>query len=105
MFHKEHCLNLCLRQTLIENHFGFKNYRGPGQALLLIVLHMPENEILLVILQLVRKSLLCQGRVTAKPQHTAVVVPTVALALDQEITLIENQGLQPKHLCIYWKGH
>ena len=80
----------------IQSNFGFKTYRGSGQKLAVrSILHMPEEENVLVILPTGEgKSLLYQSMALYKPNHTIpVVVPTVSLAQDQEISLEENRKL------------
>ena len=81
----------------IENHFGFKNYRGPGQALAVrSVLHMPENETLLVILPTGEgKSLLYQALHSKTTTYNSRCCSNSCFSIRPRNNLIENQGLQP----------
>jgi ATP-dependent DNA helicase RecQ len=70
----------------IKKNFVFTNYKGPGQALAVrSALHMPDDQTLLILLPTSEgKSLVFQALAVANPGKTiAVVVPTVALAIDQ----------------------
>jgi ATP-dependent DNA helicase RecQ len=70
----------------IKKNFVFTNYKGLGQALAVrSALHMPDDHTLLILLPTSEgKSLVFQALTAANPGKTiAVVVPTVALALDQ----------------------
>lgn len=74
----------------VRSHLGFATYRGPGQALAVrSVLHLPVGETLVVVLPTGEgKSLVFHALARAHgDQVVAVVVPTVALALDQELSL------------------
>lgn len=69
----------------LEPHFGYRHYRGPGQALAVrSALHMPAGGVLLAVLPTGEgKSLVFQALAAAhRDQVVAVVVPTVALAED-----------------------
>jgi len=91
----------------IQNHFDFESFKGPGQALAVrSVLHMPEDETLIVILPTGEgKSLIYQALAIANPQKTiAVVVPTVSLAVDQEMTLEDKPELKPENPHAYIGG-
>jgi ATP-dependent DNA helicase RecQ len=71
----------------IQRQFGYSNYRGSGQALAVrAALNMPPGQSLLAVLPTGEgKSLVFQALAAAHPDKVvAVVVPTVALALDQD---------------------
>jgi ATP-dependent DNA helicase RecQ len=91
----------------ITSSFGFKTYRGPGQSLAVrSALHMPDDRTLLVLLPTGEgKSLVFQALASAHPGQTvAVVVPTVALALDHAAALRNFPNLRPDQLHAYIGG-
>ncbi|WP_321960086.1 protein DpdF [Paraburkholderia sp. J7] len=81
----------------VKKHLGIEAYRGPGQALAVrSALHLDHGRTLAVVLPTGEgKSLVFQALALAHPNETiAVVVPTVTLALDQELSL---QRVNTKH--------
>lgn len=90
----------------VQTHLGFKTYRGPGQALAVrSALHLPPGKTLVVVLPTGEgKSLVFHALAQAHPdQVIAVVVPTVALALDQEMSL-KRQSAQHSRYHAYVGG-
>lgn len=88
----------------LTDKLGFDTFRGPGQALgVRSALHMDRNEALLVILPTGEgKSLIFQTVAAAYPRETvAVVVPTVALALDHAASTRNFQALLPNQMHAY----
>ncbi len=91
----------------VKNKFSFEKYRGPGQAMALrSILHMPKEKTLLVILPTGEgKSLLYQALAVQENNKTiAVVVPTVALAYDQQNSLPKIEELKTKNNHAYIGG-
>ena len=89
-----------LSDPWVRKHQGFDSYRGPGQALAVrSVLHLPVGETLVVVLPTGEgKSLVFHALANAHPSQTvAVVVPTVALAIDQELFLRHRDPSQVRY--------
>ena len=84
----------------VRKHFGIPTYRGPGQALAVrAALHMDAGTTIVVVLPTGEgKSLVFHTLAAAHPGKTiAVVVPTVALALDQHMVLAERDPTISRH--------
>ena len=91
----------------LKKMLGFDQFRGPGQALAVrSALHMPVCKTLLVVLPTGEgKSLVFQAIAAAYPKMTvAVVVPTIALALDHAAATRNCQSLAPDHPHAYIGG-
>ena len=91
----------------IKKNFSFVYYKGPGQALAVrSALHMPDDQTLLILLPTSEgKSLVFQALAVANPGKTiAVVVPTVALAIDQAKALEKFPVLNPDQKHAYIGG-
>lgn len=91
----------------LQSVLGFHEFRGPGQALAVrCALHIPNGSTLLVLLPTGEgKSLVFQALAAAHPKRTvAVVVPTVALALDHAIATRNFSVLHPEHPHAYVGG-
>ena len=91
----------------VTRYLGFNRYRGAGQSLAVrAALHMPDDKTLLVLLPTGEgKSLVFQALAAAHSGQTvAVVVPTVALALDHEVALRNYAVLRPDNPHSYVGG-
>lgn len=87
--------------------FGYRHYRGPGQALAVrAALHMPAGRSLLAVLPTGEgKSLVFQALAAAYPgKVVAVVVPTVALAQDHDNSSEKYGALLGSHTHAYVGG-
>lgn len=86
-----------LSDPWVKKYVGIETYRGPGQALAVrSALHLGHGQTLVVVLPTGEgKSLVFHALALAHPNETiAVVVPTVTLALDQELSL---QRISARH--------
>jgi ATP-dependent DNA helicase RecQ len=91
----------------VQEQFGHSSYRGPGQALAVRAsLNMPPGQSLLALLPTGEgKSLVFQALAAAHPDKVvAVVVPTVALALDQDNSARKLGELLGTHTHAYLGG-
>lgn len=91
----------------VQERFGYRQYRGPGQALAVrAALHMPAGQSLLAVLPTGEgKSLVFQALAAAHPgQVVAVVAPTVALAQDHDNSTGKYGDLLGVHAHAYVGG-
>jgi superfamily II DNA helicase RecQ len=91
----------------LGSRFGYRHYRGPGQALAVrSALHMPAGGGLLAVLPTGEgKSLVFQALAAAHPgQVVAVVVPTVTLAEDHGNSAAKYGALFAAHSLAYVGG-
>lgn len=91
----------------VASSLGFGRYKGPGQALAVrCSLHLPAKKTLLVLLPTGEgKSLIFQAIAAAHPGATVgVVVPTIALAMDQAAAVENYPSLATGHPHAYIGG-